>query len=113
MEEIEACYEAAKSIYPNTARIAEEAEKVHASTGMNESSAKCYIENFFRMREGKNLGRCVSEKAARYYFEHIYDEVGAEALRSALDSLQGYLSTGNQNRPGLQKLVNQFRRKAE
>lgn len=113
MEEIEVCYEAAKSIYPNTARIAEEAEKVHASTGMNKSSAKYYIKNFFLMCEGKKLGRCMSEEATRYYFEHIYDEFGAEALRSALDSLQGYLNADGQNHPGLQKLVNQFRRKAE
>ncbi len=41
------CYESAKAIYPDNGKIAFMAKSVHESTGMEESSAKDYIRDFF------------------------------------------------------------------
>ena len=41
-----ACYERAKSIYPDNARITETARVIADKTGMNEGSAKYYVESF-------------------------------------------------------------------
>ncbi|MBD5404739.1 MAG: hypothetical protein HDR55_07115 [Treponema sp.] len=105
----EACYEAAKSIYPDRTKISEAIKNVCMSTDMNDRSARDYIKDFFSMREGVKLGRCMAEADARYYFEHIHDDYGEEGLATALDSLQAYLDHDHQNHPGLQELINQFR----
>ena len=103
------CYETAKSIYPDTGKIACSAKSVHESTGMEEGSAKDYIRDFFLMRKGEKLGRCMAEMGARFYFENIYKDFGSDALSKALDSLDAYLTSDKQNHPGLENLIEEFR----
>lgn len=105
----EACYKATNSIYPDKTKIPEAIKNVCMNTGMNEHSARDYIKDFFSMREGVKLGRCMAKADAQYYFEHIHDDYGEKGLTSALDSLQAYLDHDHQNHPGLQELINQFR----
>lgn len=104
-----ACYEKAKSIYPVKARITETARFIAEETGMNEGSAKYYVESFFCMRTGKRLKTAMAAEDVRYYFIHIYSDYGNEALANAVKSLQDYLAYDTQNHPGLQNIVNEFK----
>ena len=103
------CYEKAKAIYPHSEMINDVAKHISSEINMNVGSARDYITDFFLMRNGEPLKHAMSESAAKYYFECIYNDFGEDALTSALDSLQFYLNYDKQNHPGLQDLINRFR----
>ena len=105
------CYESAKAIYPDNCKITFMAKSVHESTGMAEGSAKDYIRDFFLMRDGKKLGRCMKESDAKFYFESIYADFGSDALSKALDSFDAYLESDGRNHPGLKNLIQDFKEK--
>lgn len=107
-----ACYAYAKEIYPNRKEISKKAKEISEKTQMNLGSAKDYINDFFYMRKGEPIHRCMAEDDARYYFENIYKDFGKEALKMATDSVNKYIENDKKNHkknhPGLEALIKEF-----
>lgn len=89
-EMIRACYAAAKSIYLNDGKKSSQAYCVSDKTGMDEHSAYYYIDNFFRMKEGRPMIP-VSAGGTEYYLRQLFNDYGTDGLGKALNSVQGYL----------------------
>ena len=86
---IDACYEKGVEAYeqPN-ANIWPMADSVSEATGMNRSSAFMYICAVKSMLSGTVFKRAINTRALRRYFQSIYNDYGAEGLRSALSSVR-------------------------
>ena len=108
LEMTQACYEAAKLIYPNKNEITTKAKAIENELGMNFNSAKDYISSFFLMMDDERLLHAMSEEASNLYLRNIFTDFGIEKLISALFSLQRYLNFDSQNHPGLQTIIDDF-----
>lgn len=113
LEMIKACYAAAKSIYPDGWERNSQAYWVSSETGMDERSAWYYIDDFFRMREGRRFIP-ISAEGTEYYLSRMFVDYGTDGLINALDSVQGYLKNDLPKiHFKLQGVVNEFKSKAE
>ncbi len=110
-EMMKLCYAIGQAIYPERTKIDECAEFVSKITGMSGGSASDYIKDFFFMREGKKISRCMKEDDAKYYFEKIFCDYGKDGLKNALSAFEKYLADTEQNHPGLEKLIEAFKKK--
>ncbi|MCM1320857.1 MAG: hypothetical protein NC041_01615 [Bacteroides sp.] len=104
-----ACYTLAKNIYPDLTQITSAANFIAELTEMNKGSARVYINNFFNMRNGEKLKRCMAKEDAIYYFKRLYEDFGLDGLKKGLDSFQKYLDDDKQNHPGLQAVIDEFK----
>lgn len=106
---IVACYNAAKEIYPDRTKISSTAEKIHNKTKMSKGSASDYLKDFFSMKDGKKISRCMSEKGARYYLEKIKSDFGNEAVKNAVQAVELYINNDSNEHSGLQKILDGFK----
>ena len=86
LEQIAACYEAAKQVSAGQVRASKATRGLRDSYGMNEGSAQNYIHVFGRLRSGTVYKRMLSIDATRYFFSQIARDFGNDGLRLALDS---------------------------
>lgn len=113
MEEamVKLCFNEASQIYQQCKeKINERASFIAKETGMNENSARDYMQDFFIMLTGGRLKRAMAENDARYYFDQMHAVYGENALHNAISSLEKYLNYDNQKHPSLQKLVDEFKK---
>lgn len=90
---IYACYKRGKEAYQNPhVNIWSLADNVAQETGMNRNSAFMYIHAVKNMLGGTVFKRAVNAKALRYYFEAIYQDYGADGLRTAISSVRKNIS---------------------
>jgi len=92
-KEFSECYEQAKLIFDGkqTKEKAIEILTDASVIGMKKSSATYYVNAYLNMRLGKTYQKTINNDATRYYLEHIYSDNGKEALKIALQALQGHL----------------------
>lgn len=90
-KEFSACYEQAKLIFDGKQSKEKSIEILANNYGMKGSSATYYINAYLDMRVGKTYQKTINNDATRYYLEHIYSDNGKDALKNALQALQGHL----------------------
>jgi uncharacterized protein (DUF2141 family) len=87
-EMIKQSYSIAKLVYNNKMSGQEGVKILAEKHGMNPGSATDYIRRYSCLREGTVYKRTMNLKAAEYYLEHIQDDFGDSALKTALKSVQ-------------------------
>lgn len=59
--------------------------------GMNENSARDYIDAYNAMRNGTRYDRTIKIPATDYFLKNILADLGNDGLKKALDSVQSHL----------------------
>lgn len=108
---VKSCFNEASQLYQQCKeKINERAKLIAEETGMNENSARDYMQDFFLMLTGERLKRAMAENDVRYYFSQMHTVYGENGLQNAISSLEKYLSYDNQKHPSLQKLIDEFKK---
>ena len=97
-ELIEKCYSIAKKVFENQLTKKEGVDLL-VKNNMREFSAIIYIDVYCSFRKGTLFDRTINKKAYYYYLNNIYDELGDEGLKIALQSLKKLLVRRERDKP--------------
>lgn len=86
LQEIELLFEYGKKVYKEEIKISTAIKKL-AQKGINKNSASDYIYNYSNLVEGRLFTRTMNVKSTKYYLDKIYETLGTEPLKNALQSL--------------------------
>lgn len=114
-ERIQACYDLGKQVHSGKNKDDAVGELVDKH-GMNEDSAKMYIQAFRMITKGEKLARSVNQGYLRYYFKKALDDSWSkEEIKTALVGLEKHIQyyfekpkESGGNVPGLRKLHNKY-----
>ena len=112
-ELIEKCYSIAKKVFENQLSKKEGVDLL-VKDNMNEFSASIYIDVYCNFRKGTLFDRTINKKAYYYYLNNIYDELGDEGLKIALQSLKKLLVRRERDKPAppcIYKIYDEFQEK--
>ena len=112
-ELIEKCYSIAKKVFENQLTQKEGVDLL-VKNNMNKSSASIYIDVYCNFRKGTLFARTINEEAYNYYLKNIYDELGGEGLKIALQSLKKLLVRRERDKPAppcIYKIYDEFQEK--
>ena len=112
-ELIEKCYSIAKKVFENQLSKKEGVDLL-VKDNMNEFSASIYIDVYCNFRKGTLFDRTINKKAYYYYLDNIYDELGDEGLKIALQSLKKLLVRRERDKPAppcIYKIYDEFQEK--
>ena len=114
-ELIEKCYSIAKKVFENQLTKKEGIDLL-VKNNMNEFSASIYIDVYCNFRKGTFFDRTINKKAYYYYLNNIYDELGDEGLKIALQSLKKLLVRRERDKPAppcIYKIYDEFQEKLQ
>lgn len=86
-EQIDACYLAALDVRDGKAALADAARSVHKQTGLDESSARMYINAVLAMLDGRRFSFNISNAGLERYLERIGNEFGKDAQKRAAQGI--------------------------
>ena len=112
-ELIEKCYSIAKKVFENQLTKKEGVDLL-VKNNMREFSAIIYIDVYCSFRKGTLFDRTINKKAYYYYLNNIYDELGDEGLKIALQSLKKLLVRRERDKPAppcIYKIYDEFQEK--
>lgn len=112
-ELIEKCYSIAKKVFENQLTKKEGVDLL-VKNNMREFSAIIYIDVYCNFRKGTLFDRTINKKAYYYYLNNIYDELGDEGLKMALQSLKKLLVRRERDKPAppcIYKIYDNFQEK--
>jgi len=112
-ELIEKCYSIAKKVFENQLTKKEGVDLL-VKNNMREFSAIIYIDVYCNFRKGTLFDRTINKKAYYYYLNNIYDELGDEGLKIALQSLKKLLVRRERDKPAppcIYKIYDEFQEK--
>ena len=107
------CYSIAKKMFENQLTQKEGVDLL-VKNNMNKSSASIYIDVYCNFRKGTLFDRTINEEAYNYYLKNIYDELGGEGLKIALQSLKKLLVRRERDKPApscIYKIYDEFQEK--
>ena len=112
-ELIEKCYSIAKKVFENQLSKKEGVDLL-VKNNMRKYSASIYIDVYCNFRKGTLFDRTINKKAYYYYLNNIYDELGDEGLKIALQSLKKLLVRRERDKPAqpcIYKIYDEFQEK--
>ncbi len=91
MEQVKKCYEFAKKVEKGILDKNGAGRIIHDDYGMDEGSARMYIDNYLRLRTGTIFGVTMKKDDLRYFVSQLYTDFGKDGLNKALNSLRLFL----------------------
>ena len=109
---IDESYKVAVQVFDNIISKQKGIEYLTKNIGMNARSASDYIENYKCLRSGTVYRRTMNKNATKTYLQNIYDDLGVQGLRTALQAVQQHLdyyeNLGHGKLPSIQAVYRQF-----
>jgi 5-methylcytosine-specific restriction protein A len=90
-EHIQRAYEEAKEFFLGHKSFGSAVDVLVTKFGMNQASARDYINNFQLFMAGREYHRTLSAYATRYYLDGILTDFGEDALKKALEAVSQHL----------------------
>jgi 5-methylcytosine-specific restriction protein A len=111
-EMIKKSYEYSKSVFENRITEVKALQILTEEYGMNEGSAKEYLNNYLHLRKGEKYQRTMNKYATNYFLLNIFEDNGKDALRQALLSvdlhINYYESIDNKKLPSIRNIHSRY-----
>ena len=91
LDMIRQVYRLAKDVFEQKSRMKDVVDILENDAGMKRSSAQMYVQASLNMMNGECYKRNISGSAAEYFLTMIYEELGQQALKKALSSVDKHI----------------------